>query len=413
MKAIVLFGVITAGALNCDFRRDECSAQRCSASDGAVGAVGGGTGGSSSTAATDGALGDAETVNDGALAENRGAVDASFATRPEGQDAEDTEIASDVPAAAADGVDGDSASRADEGGPGDADVADDVPTVAIRDAEQGEAGDGGGGGSGSACVPHDIDMDLKPRESDGSNRGTHCELTDTGLLLTYAIDKTTWGGCVFGNDEMVQLFDADRLGGGQGVLEVHVCIVGQPATGSLNLYYGVFPAHRWLSLYRNGTWANGQSVTASQCMTLHFRPEEAFYPGTASTDAGTYPPVGCGVDADSCQARGPSCEPNGGFAPTLSLLGEWAPGETSGVVRLVWVRYYPSDCSCRSDAECTGKAGCVNLHNLGGCSDSNAAGVCADCIGRGDPCAVTTLGKSCQSSLVCVQGKVQCPCTPL
>ncbi len=213
-------------------------------------------------------------------------------------------------------------------------------------------------------------------------------------------------------DDYVHLFDSDQAGGGQGVIEVRTCVVGQPATGSLNLYYGLFPARRWFSLYNNGTWANGQVVATDQCVTLRFRPPEANYPGSATTDAGTYPPVTCPATPNSCGEHGNSCEPSGGFAPTLMLIGEWPAAQTSGVVKIAWVRYYPAGCNCEVDTDCASNTTCTTFHNTGDCSAINAPGVCADCTGRGDPCQVTGLGKTCQASLICVQGAVQCPCSP-
>jgi hypothetical protein len=240
-------------------------------------------------------------------------------------------------------------------------------------------------------------------------------MTDSGVQLSFSIDSNHWDGCQFATSPDIQLLDPDSPGGGMGLLEVNVRLVGQPGAGALNLYYGTYPTRRYFSLYKNGRWANGQPVVADDRVTLHLRPIEARYPASATDGDGgvTYPPVGCPAKPDVCGAAHPECEPPKGFEPSLWILEEWAPGTTKGTVRLEYVQYYPQSCTCQGDIDCVGGVSCLKLHNQDGCGDTSSLGVCAGCSGLGQSCQVTVAGKTCQDQLICVEGKAQCPCTPL
>jgi hypothetical protein len=265
------------------------------------------------------------------------------------------------------------------------------------------------------CAPRPVLLLAQPIIVGGSASQQPCTMTDRGVQLTYAIDLEHWDGCQFATSPDVQLLDPDRPGGGQGLLEVNVCVVGQPGSGSLNLYYGAYPTHRYFTLYKEGVWANGHLAAADGCVTLHLRPQEARYPASATdADVGvTYPPVDCPATPDACGVAGPTCEPPTGFQPSLWVLVEWAQGATKGIVRLEYVQYYPESCACQADSVCAGGTSCLKLYNQGACATTSALGFCAGCDGQNEDCQVTVAGKTCQAKLTCVGGKAQCPCTPL
>jgi hypothetical protein len=206
--------------------------------------------------------------------------------------------------------------------------------------------------------------------------------------------------------------DADRPDGGVGLIQLRICTVGSPATGSLDLYYGTFPAQRRWTLYEGGLWANGQPLDADSCTTLQLRPREAIYPSRTTQSGVTYPPVGCAASKDQCGSYGISCEPAKSFDSTFSIVAEWPPGDTSGAVRLESIQYYPQDCLCQDDNRCPVNASCFKVTNQSKCSGTAGSGVCTTCVGQGESCQVTAGTKSCRSTIVCNQGLPLCICSP-
>jgi hypothetical protein len=284
------------------------------------------------------------------------------------------------------------------------------------DEPNGRGDEHDGGGDAAPCMVHALEFSADSGPAGGSCSGTICTVTAQGLVMSYCIDfiddagHLGWGGCRLGRDPEILSFDTDEPDGGQGVLEVRICTVGSPASGALNLWYGDYPERRRLALFADGVWANGQTVQSEPCVTLDYLPTEAIYATATEADAQVYPPPACPL-ANRCGSGGTVCLPDGSLTPTLTLIGEWSPDATQGQVRLEWIRHYATTCQCKNDNECADGSSCVVHANEGGCADPQSPGVCAECVGAGTPCQIIADNRQCDASLVCVAGRLSCPCS--
>lgn len=258
-------------------------------------------------------------------------------------------------------------------------------------------------------------------QGEGSCMDASCSSNGSGVELKFCIDKAdggdwSWATCAFSRGQDLNAFDVDVPGGNSGMVEVRVCVVGDPPAGGSNLWYGQHPRRKRLPLFRDRIWKTGEPVTANDCRTLFFGPAEAIYPRFTDPDGGApeFPGEGCG-QVDRCGAGGPVCAPAGGFEAELSVAAEHATQRTQGTLRIEWVRYYPASCQCQSDDGCEPGSGCTKSQGAdGGCAPPGGPGVCTECVGVGEPCTVSTVGgsRSCNSMFVCLDGKLTCPCAP-
>jgi hypothetical protein len=240
-----------------------------------------------------------------------------------------------------------------------------------------------------------------------------CQPDSTGLVFSYCLDNAQqndpWAVCIGTSHAMLNAFDVDF--GNEGVLQV-VFDVLSPASGSLNLYYGVDPRRKYVRLIEPG------ETKQPRRYVMNFAPAQAYFPRWQPV------PQACqGQNADRCgTCRQILSDPQFQFDDVpLFLAAENFPVHIEGQVRLISVERVSAGCACLSDADCgalTGHEQCLPAASLSsepGCGwpSDRRSGMCGpaqscDSSYVGRPCTVQTANRTCSSTLTCEQGQLVC-----